>query len=75
MGNFVLTIMCSRLLLLPLFSAQSGVALLQIFQLDANTNASVRSLCPLNLLTVVGGILVVHKRLVDLQLLECVMSL
>ena len=66
MVNVVLTRMCCRLLLLPLSSAQSGVALLQISQLDVNTNASVRSLCPLNLLTVVEGILLVHGRLVDL---------
>ena len=60
--------MCCRLLLLPPFSALSGEALLQILQLDVNTIVCVRILCPLNQLIVEGGILLVHKRLVDLQL-------
>ena len=67
-GEFLLTTIFSRLLLLPPFSALSGEALLQILQLDVNTIVSVRSLCPLNQLTVEGGILLVHKRLADLKL-------
>ena len=54
---------------MPPFSALSGEALLQILQLDVNTKMSVRSLCLLNQLTMGGGILLVHKRLVDLQLI------
>ena len=74
-GEFLLTTIFSRLLLLPPFSALSGEALLQILQLDVNTSVYVRSLCPLNQLIVEGGILLVHKRLVrstiKSKLLEC----
>ena len=42
-GEFLLTTIFSRLLLLPPFSALNGQALLQILQLDVNISVSVRS--------------------------------
>ena len=67
---------CCRLLLLPPFSALSGQALLQVLQLDVNTSVCVRSLCALNQLIVEGGILLVHKRSVDVpKLAMCHLTL